>query len=181
MAGGVTTKIRSSATQTKRTACTLPCTSSSVAAHPCPGPSALISLLSRAWRNVARSRPVSSRTPKSRRSRSPTRRRTSAHSSDGAMASFYMTSILLDCAPCDGRLPDREGALRELPGVGRYAAGASLWFAYGRVTAVLDTNVRRVLGRVFMGPRRLADVRGQREFWDLAAALVPGGRGYDFN
>ena len=37
------------------------------------------------------------------------------------------------------------------------------------------------LGRVFLGPRRLARVRGQRAFWDLAAALVPPGRGYDFN
>jgi A/G-specific adenine glycosylase len=80
-----------------------------------------------------------------------------------------------------GRLPDREEALRELPGIGRYTAGAILSFAYGRDTAVLDTNVRRVLGRVFLGPRRLARVRGQRTFWDLAAVLVPRGRGYDFN
>ena len=54
-----------------------------------------------------------------------------------------------------GRLPDREEALRALPGVGRYTAGAILSFAYGRDAAVLDTNVRRVLGRVFLGPRRL--------------------------
>jgi len=80
-----------------------------------------------------------------------------------------------------GRLPEREEELRQLPGIGRYTAGAILSFAYGRDAAVLDTNVRRVLGRVFMGPRRLARVRGQRLFWDLAAALVPRGRGYDFN
>ena len=80
-----------------------------------------------------------------------------------------------------GRLPDREEALRQMPGIGRYTAGAILSFAYGQDTAVLDTNVRRVLGRVFLGPRRLARVRGQRIFWDLAAALVPRGRGYDFN
>ena len=80
-----------------------------------------------------------------------------------------------------GRLPDREEALRQLPGVGRYTAGAILSFAYGQDTAVLDTNVRRVLGRVFLGPRRLARVRGDKTFWDLAAALVPHGRGYDFN
>jgi len=46
---------------------------------------------------------------------------------------------------------------------------------------VLDTNVRRVLGRVFLGPRRLARARGQRLFWELAEALVPPGRAYDFN
>ncbi len=80
-----------------------------------------------------------------------------------------------------GRLPDREEALRRLPGVGRYTAGAILSFAYGRDTAVLDTNVRRVLGRVFLGRRRLARVRGDKTFWDLAALLVPPGRGYDFN
>ena len=80
-----------------------------------------------------------------------------------------------------GRLPDREEALRRLPGVGRYTAGAILSFAYGRDAAVLDTNVRRVLGRVFLGRRRLARVRGEKTFWDLAESLVPHGRGYDFN
>ena len=80
-----------------------------------------------------------------------------------------------------GRLPHTEETLRSLPGVGRYTAGAILSFAYGRDAAVLDTNVRRVLGRVFFGPRRLARVRGEKAFWDLASALVPPGRGYDFN
>jgi A/G-specific adenine glycosylase len=46
---------------------------------------------------------------------------------------------------------------------------------------VLDTNVRRVLGRVFLGPRRLARTRGDAAFWTLADALVPTGHGYDFN
>ena len=80
-----------------------------------------------------------------------------------------------------GRLPDDGEALRTLPGIGRYTAGALLSFAYGRDAAVLDTNVRRVLGRVFFGPRRLARIRGDRRFWELAEALVPTGRAYDFN
>ncbi len=80
-----------------------------------------------------------------------------------------------------GRLPDTAEDLRRLPGVGRYTAGAILSFAYGRDAAVLDTNVRRVLGRVFLGPRRLGRVRGEKTFWDLAEALVPRGRAYDFN
>jgi A/G-specific adenine glycosylase len=45
----------------------------------------------------------------------------------------------------------------------------------------VDTNVRRVLGRVFLGPRRLARLRGQKAMWDLAAALVPSRRSYDYN
>jgi A/G-specific adenine glycosylase len=80
-----------------------------------------------------------------------------------------------------GRLPDRAEDLRRLPGVGRYTAGAMLAFAHGRDVPVLDTNVRRVLGRVFLGARRAARARGDKLFWDLAGALVPPGRGYDFN
>jgi A/G-specific adenine glycosylase len=80
-----------------------------------------------------------------------------------------------------GRLPDSAEALRALPGIGRYTAGAVLSFAFGRDVAVLDTNVRRVLGRVFVGPRRFARLRGDRALWELAESLVPAGRGYDFN
>jgi A/G-specific adenine glycosylase len=80
-----------------------------------------------------------------------------------------------------GRLPETADSLRRLPGVGRYTAGAILAFAHGRDVAVLDTNVRRVLGRVFLGPRRLSRLRGEKALWDLAEHLVPRGRGYDFN
>ena len=80
-----------------------------------------------------------------------------------------------------GRLPESPEALRALPGIGRYTAGALQAFAFGRDAAVLDTNVRRVLGRVFLGPRRAARVRGDKVYWDLAEALVPAGRAYDFN
>ena len=80
-----------------------------------------------------------------------------------------------------GRLPDDAESLQALPGIGRYTAGAVLSFAYGRDAAVLDTNVRRVLGRVFLGPRRVARVRGDKAYWHLAEKLVPAGRAYDFN
>jgi A/G-specific adenine glycosylase len=80
-----------------------------------------------------------------------------------------------------GRLPDDATALRTLPGVGRYTAGAILSFAFERDVAVLDTNVRRVLTRVFLGRRRTARLRGDQALWELAETLVPAGRGYDFN
>ncbi len=50
-----------------------------------------------------------------------------------------------------GKVPDDEARLRALPGVGDYTAAAVAAFAYGRRTVVLDTNVRRVLGRVLRG------------------------------
>jgi A/G-specific adenine glycosylase len=80
-----------------------------------------------------------------------------------------------------GRLPDDGKALREFRGIGRYTAGAILAFAYGQDAAVLDTNVRRVLGRVFLGPRGVRRARGAKLYWDLAETLVPQGRAYDFN
>jgi A/G-specific adenine glycosylase len=80
-----------------------------------------------------------------------------------------------------GRLPDDEAALRAMRGIGRYTAGAVRCFAYGRPVPIVDTNVRRVLGRVFLGRRRLERLRGQKAMWDLAGALVPPRRAYDYN
>src|SRR6476661_6532757 len=48
-----------------------------------------------------------------------------------------------------GEVPDDLTELRALPGVGDYTAAAVASFAFGRRHVVLDTNVRRVLGRAF--------------------------------
>jgi A/G-specific adenine glycosylase len=50
-----------------------------------------------------------------------------------------------------GEVPESFEALRSLPGVGDYTASAVLAFAFGRRQPVLDTNVRRVLGRLVAG------------------------------
>ncbi|KAA1422125.1 A/G-specific adenine glycosylase [Mumia zhuanghuii] len=55
------------------------------------------------------------------------------------------------CERHDGEVPRDLEALRALPGVGEYTAAAVAVFAYGQRHAVLDTNVRRVLGRVLGG------------------------------
>jgi len=64
----------------------------------------------------------------------------------------------------DGRVPDDPAELRKLPGVGHYTAGAVACFAYERAAATVDTNVARVLGRVF-------GVSGERKLIALHAAL----------
>ena len=51
----------------------------------------------------------------------------------------------------EGMLPREPEELRRLPGVGAYTAGAVTTFAYERPAAAVDTNVRRVLERVFVG------------------------------
>ena len=50
-----------------------------------------------------------------------------------------------------GEVPDDLAELRALPGVGDYTAAAVASFAFGQRHVVLDTNVRRVLGRAFAG------------------------------
>jgi A/G-specific adenine glycosylase len=52
-------------------------------------------------------------------------------------------------ADCDGQLPRSVDGLLRLKGVGRYTAGAVACFAYEQPVAMVDTNVRRVLSRVF--------------------------------
>ena len=68
-----------------------------------------------------------------------------------------------------------------MSGIGRYTAGALLAFAHSKDAALVDTNVRRVLGRVFLGPRRLKRLRGEKAIWDLAESLIPAGGAYDYN
>src|SRR3954469_13967224 len=50
-----------------------------------------------------------------------------------------------------GALPSDETTLRSFKGIGEYPAGAVLSFAFGQRAAILDTNVARVLFRVFVG------------------------------
>jgi A/G-specific adenine glycosylase len=57
----------------------------------------------------------------------------------------------------DGGLPTTYDGLRALPGVGDYTANAILAFAYRMRVVVLDTNVRRVLARLFRGVELPAD------------------------
>jgi len=77
-----------------------------------------------------------------------------------------------------GRLPSTRDGLLALAGIGAYTAGAVLSFAFGQDAPILDTNVRRVLRRVWLGEGRPAR---DRALWDLAARLLPKGRAYDFN
>jgi A/G-specific adenine glycosylase len=80
-----------------------------------------------------------------------------------------------------GGLPDDETALRSFKGIGPYTAGAVMSFAFGRRAAILDTNVARVLFRVFVGrgePKAHATVR---KLWDISRAVLPHRHVYDFN
>lgn len=77
-----------------------------------------------------------------------------------------------------GRLPRTHRELLAFKGIGPYTAGAVLSFAFRQDAPILDTNVRRVLRRVFAGDGTRPS---ERALWRLAADVLPRGRAYDFN
>lgn len=80
-----------------------------------------------------------------------------------------------------GSIPDDSEVLLSMKGIGRYTAGAVLSFAFRREAAILDTNVRRVLHRVFIGSGDAKRYGVQKDLWELSEALIPVGNVYDFN
>jgi A/G-specific adenine glycosylase len=82
----------------------------------------------------------------------------------------------------DGRLPRDPALLRQIPGVGRYTAGAIASVAFGLPEPIVDGNVRRVLARVFaIDARRVGRAREERQLWELAGRLVAGPDPGDLN
>ena len=75
-----------------------------------------------------------------------------------------------------GTFPMTLQALLGLPGIGAYTARALLSFVGNGPVAVVDTNVRRVLGRVYQRDLAAAfEIEGptERQFQGLADSLVP--------
>ncbi|HET6158663.1 MAG TPA: A/G-specific adenine glycosylase [Dongiaceae bacterium] len=77
-----------------------------------------------------------------------------------------------------GRFPDTEEALRELPGIGRYTAGAIAAIAFGRKATIVDGNVERVVSRLYRVQTPLP--KAKPELWTLAEALTPMERPGDY-
>jgi A/G-specific adenine glycosylase len=80
-----------------------------------------------------------------------------------------------------GELPSDEATLRSFKGIGDYTVGAIRSFAFRERAAILDTNVARVLLRVFVGRGSPKGHAMKRRLWRLSAALVPHRHVFDFN
>jgi len=97
--------------------------------------------------------------------------------------------------------PRTEKELLALPGIGKYTARALLCFAFDEQVAVVDTNVKKVIMTNIMKKElRTKDemdhnsyflfhdavlessrTLSEKELWEIAEALVPPGRAYDWN
>ncbi|PYR57902.1 MAG: adenine glycosylase [Acidobacteria bacterium] len=80
-----------------------------------------------------------------------------------------------------GELPSDEATLRSFKGIGAYTAGAIRSFAFRERAAILDTNVARVLFRIFVGQGNPKSHAMKRHLWRLSEAMVPQRHVFDFN
>jgi A/G-specific adenine glycosylase len=80
-----------------------------------------------------------------------------------------------------GSLPSDEETLLSFQGIGAYTAGAIRSFAFGQRAAIVDTNVARVLFRVFVGHGDARAHSMRRHLWAVSEALVPRKHVFDFN
>ncbi|WP_165244931.1 A/G-specific adenine glycosylase [Paludisphaera soli] len=80
-----------------------------------------------------------------------------------------------------GRMRDDPIAVRALPGVGPYLAGAILSQAFGRPEPILEANSQRVLARLLGWDVDLAASASKKRLWEAAARLVPPEEPGDFN
>lgn len=78
-------------------------------------------------------------------------------------------------------LPRDLEALRKLPGIGRYTAGAIASMAYQLDVPTLDGNIRRVYSRLFNIDVAVNSSAGEKILWNLADMLLPAGRAGDYN
>src|SRR5215475_9173049 len=80
-----------------------------------------------------------------------------------------------------GRLPADEETLLSFKGIGAYTAGAIRSFAFRERAAILDTNVARVLFRVFVAKGDPKSHAMKKRLWAISDALVPHRDAFDFN
>jgi A/G-specific adenine glycosylase len=80
-----------------------------------------------------------------------------------------------------GTFPESVDELLELPGVGPYTAGAIACFAFEQDVPFIDTNMRRVLHRVFFGVDVPGPTASDREVLAIASVAIPPGDGWNWN
>lgn len=80
-----------------------------------------------------------------------------------------------------GKLPRTLGELMALPGMGVYTASAVASIAFGVVTPVVDANVERVMGRLFMIEGSMKSPVAKRYVREIAERLLSTRRPGDFN
>ena len=80
-----------------------------------------------------------------------------------------------------GSFPETVEELRQLPGIGRYTAGAIVSFAFDRPAPILEANTLRLYSRLLGYRDDPRSTAGQRLLWSFAEKLVPTKAAGEFN
>ena len=80
-----------------------------------------------------------------------------------------------------GIFPDTLEAVRALPGIGDYTAGAILSMAFGHAVPAVDGNLLRVMARVFGSSEVIIYLKGKRIIGRIPQTVIPQDRPGDFN
>ncbi len=81
----------------------------------------------------------------------------------------------------EGRFPTDVDAVRQLPGIGRYTAGAILSIAFDQPLPILEANTVRLLSRLLAYRGDTRSAAGQQLLWRAAESLLPNRGAGSFN
>ncbi|MFN7878184.1 MAG: A/G-specific adenine glycosylase [Pirellula sp.] len=77
----------------------------------------------------------------------------------------------------DGLFPSEFTRVLDLPGIGRYTAGAILSFAYDQPYPIVEANTQRLYARLLRLPGQFAERSVQTALWNFAESFLPDGPG----
>ena len=80
-----------------------------------------------------------------------------------------------------GEFPRDASVAGKLPGLGRYTANAVSTFAFDAALPIVETNIARVLSRLFNVRLPIDSTAGRNALWETAAALIPQKRAGTYN
>jgi A/G-specific adenine glycosylase len=98
-----------------------------------------------------------------------------------ARARNLHTAVREVAARYGGAVPDDPEAVRSLPGVGPYTAGAILSIAFNRPEPAVDGNVLRVIARLYAIEADILKPSTRTAVEGVVLSLIPAGRAGDFN
>ncbi len=76
------------------------------------------------------------------------------------------------CQLHNGTFPTDYQQILNLPGIGKYTAGAVSSFAYNLPQPIVDANVARIFSRIFDYQERIDTSTGQKQLWQWATDLL---------
>ncbi len=80
-----------------------------------------------------------------------------------------------------GKFPSEPEKILELPGIGRYTAGAISSIAFGLKQPILDGNVIRILTRIFGIGDDITKPKTIEKLWKISESVLPEKNTGDFN